>query len=134
MCLILLDLSVTFDTISHKLLLNRLKHHFGITDLALLWIEDYLTDRVQRVVVITECSDRAESANKPLNQGIPHDSVLGVVLFTLYVSPLGNICQNYSVFFHVFADDSQICLSFIPSIQKSKEICLQNLQACVNDI
>ena len=93
MCHILLDLIAAFDIITYKVLLNRLKHHFGITDVALLWIVDYQTDRVQRVVVTTDCTDRAEPANKPLNQGIPQGSVWSLTLFTLYVSPLGDILK-----------------------------------------
>ena len=46
-CLVLLDLSAAFDTISHKLLINHLKYHFGITDTILQWISSYLTNRSQ---------------------------------------------------------------------------------------
>ena len=46
-CLVMLDLSAPFDTISHKLLLNCLKYHFGITDTILQWISSYLTNRSQ---------------------------------------------------------------------------------------
>ena len=46
-CLVMLDLSTAFDTISHKLLINCLKYHFGITDTILQWISSYLTNRSQ---------------------------------------------------------------------------------------
>ena len=46
-CLVMLDLSAAFDTISHKLLLNHLKYHFGIIDTVLQWISSYLTNRSQ---------------------------------------------------------------------------------------
>ena len=50
-CLILLDLSVAFDTVSHDILLNHLHHWFGITDTALAWVRDYRSNRTQRVLV-----------------------------------------------------------------------------------
>ena len=50
-CLLLLDLSTAFDTISQKLLLNRLKYRFGFKNKVLTWIENYLLNREQRVIV-----------------------------------------------------------------------------------
>ena len=43
MCLVMLDLSAAFDTVNHHLLLNRLKYRFGVCNLALAWLESYLT-------------------------------------------------------------------------------------------
>ena len=51
MCLVMLDLSSSFNTISHELLLKRLKYRFGITDTVLQWIESFLTNRTQYVKV-----------------------------------------------------------------------------------
>ena len=50
-CLILLNLSAAFDTISHTKLLNRLKYHFGIVDMVFKWIESYLSQCTQKVVL-----------------------------------------------------------------------------------
>ena len=50
-CLILLDLSAAFDTVSHEILLNCLHHRFGIAGTALAWVRDYLSNRTQRVSV-----------------------------------------------------------------------------------
>ena len=50
-CLIFLDLSAAFDTISHSKLLNRLKYCFGIMDVALKWIKSYLSQHTQKVVL-----------------------------------------------------------------------------------
>ena len=60
-CLILLDLSAAFDTVSHKLLLNHLKFCFGITGVVLKWLEEYLTGRHQQVVL-------AESADQVMSE------------------------------------------------------------------
>ena len=81
----LLDLSAAFDTIDHGILLRRLKARFGITDSALAWISSYLTDR-KEVVLIGE----SKSNDRSLCYGVPQGSVLGLLLFTLYTSELGN--------------------------------------------
>ena len=91
MCLILLDLSVAFDTISHPVLLNRLQHHFGIQGTILKWIENYMLDHSQRVL-LEDSNNRAVTLDCiTLKQGVQQGSVLGPVLFTLYINPLGDI-------------------------------------------
>ena len=47
MCLVMLDLSAAFNTVNHRLLLNRLKYRFGVCDLALAWLKSYLMNRTQ---------------------------------------------------------------------------------------
>ena len=93
-CLIFLDLSTASDTISHSKLLNRLKYHFGIMDMALKWIESYLSQCTQKIVLNNqETGITTESGTNTLKQGVPQGSVLGPLLFTLYISPLGDICR-----------------------------------------
>ena len=94
-CLILLDLSTAFDTVSHKLLLNHLKYHFGFGSKVLEWVEDYLSDHIQQVKI-----DDSVSESVKLENGVPQGSVLGPILFTLYTSPLGDICKKYGVKYH----------------------------------
>ena len=101
-CLVLLDLSAAFDTVSHELLLNQLKLRFGITGSALSWIESYLTQRSQKVII-----DDFESDHITLTQGVPQGSVLGPILYTLFMSPLGNLCRSHGVCYHGYADDTQ---------------------------
>ena len=91
-CLVLLDLSAAFDTVDHQLLLNRLKHRFGVVGKAYDWIKSYLSDRTQQVVVGDIALAGATSSKSRLKLGIPQGSVLGPILFTLYISPLGDIC------------------------------------------
>ena len=127
-CLILLDLSAAFDTVNHQLLLNRLKYKFGFGGVILDWIRFYLKDRKQRVVIGDVQSDMVE-----LSQGVPQGSVLGPILFSLYTSPLGDICWHHNVNFHAFADDQQYYFSF-QLTQNEVDAGISQLQECINDI
>ena len=80
-CLVLLDLSVAFDTVDHQLLLNRLKHRFGVVAKVYDWIKSYLSGQTQQVVVGDIALGGATSSKSKLKQGIPHGSVLGPILF-----------------------------------------------------
>ena len=51
MCLVLLDLSAAFNTVSHHLLLNHLKHHFGMKEKIIIWLSNYLQGHTQKVVL-----------------------------------------------------------------------------------
>ena len=101
--LTLLDLSAAFDTIDHSILLNRLTHSFGIVGTALNWFTSYLTDRKQSVVV-----GDSKSKPTPLRFGVPQGSVLGPVLFSLYIQPLSSLLNDHSFDFQKFADDTQL--------------------------
>ena len=81
---ILLDLSAAFDTVDHSILLNRLPHRFGLCGLALAWFRSYLSVRFHFV-----CIPGVRSATRSLSCGVPQGSVLGPILYLLFVSPLG---------------------------------------------
>ena len=110
-CLVLLDLSAVFDMVDHKILLERLENYFGITGTALRWIRSYLTNQSQRVVIGDTNTTGAKSSGISLECGVPQGSALGPILFTLYTSPLGQICSS-KVHYHLYADDQQLYLSF----------------------
>ena len=84
--LVMLDLSVAFDTIDHKILLSRLSSRFGIYGKALSWLESYLTGRTQCVAI-----DGVKSTERELACGVPQGSVLGPLLFTSYTVPVGDV-------------------------------------------
>jgi hypothetical protein len=101
--MVLLDLSAAFDTIDHDLLITRLERDVGIKGNALCWIKSYVSDRSQSVVI----SD-AISKSQPLSVGVPQGSVLGPLLFLLYILPLRTIIERHHSLRHGYADDSQL--------------------------
>ena len=123
--LVLLDLSAAFDTIDHQILLQRLEDVIGIKGTALSWFKSYLSDRFQFVHVNDVSSMRTE-----VRHGVPQGSVLGPILFTLYMLPLGNIIRKHSINFHCYADDTQLYLSMKPDETNQ----LAKLQACLKDV
>jgi hypothetical protein len=108
--LVLLDLSAAFDTIDHNILLIRLSSTFGISGLAHSLLSSYLLDRTQSVTV-----EANHTQPSPLATGVPQGSVLGPLLFSLYTTPISYILSNSPVSFHLYADDTQLYISFSSS-------------------
>ncbi len=123
--LVLLDLSAAFDTIDHNILLNKLENVVGISGSALAWFKSYLSDRHQFVAVNEEVSYRSQ-----VQYGVPQGSVLGPLLFTLYMLPLGNIIRKHGVSFHCYADDTQLYISSRPGETHQ----IEKLMECIVDI
>ena len=135
-CLVLLDLSATFDMVDHKILLERLENYFGSNGMALQWIESYLTNLSQRVVIGDMNTTGTKSEGISLEFGVPQGSVLGPILFTLYICPLGQICA-IQVQYHLYADDQQIYLSFKPGpvgVWLAQDDCIHQMERCIEEI
>ena len=99
--LLILDLSVAFDTVDHKILLQRLSCRFGINGKALRWFKSYLKNRKQVVNV-----KGATSCSKDLRCGVLKGSVLGPILYVLYTFPLGDIRELKN---HDEVHDDDVC-------------------------
>ena len=125
MILLLLELSAAFDTVDHPVLLDHLSELFIITGTALEWFHSYLSNRHQAVEVNSH-----ESTCRELHCGVPQGSVLGSFLFLLYTSPLGDVMRYHHVKFHLYADDTQMCLTFESSPDLS-EMAKVMMEACV---
>ena len=123
--LLLLDLSAAFDTVDHQILLTRLEQRIGIRGLALNWFRSYITLRSQRVLYNNSMSDYSN-----VKYGVPQGSVLGPILFCLYMTPLGDIFRKYSINFHCYADDTQI---YIP-ITANDQSHIHNLETCLTEV
>ena len=97
---IFIDFSKAFDTIDHKILLQKL-WHYGIRGNTHDLLQDYLSKRIQFTSVSNENSDKAK-----ITYGVPQGSVLGPLLFLIYINDLIN-CSTASCF-ALFADDTNI--------------------------
>ena len=100
-CGVFIDLQKAFDTVDHEILLKKLFHYGIICGTALSLFRSYLTGRQQFVSV-----SGARSVNKLIRHGVPQGSVLGPLLFLLYINDL-NCAIKYSLVHH-FADDTNL--------------------------
>ncbi len=117
--LVLLDLSAAFDTIDHDILIDRLQN---IQGQALRWFRSYQSDRYHFVYLNSESSQLS-----PVKYGVPQGSVLGPLLCSIYIFPLGNFIRKYGIHFNCYADDNQLYISTRPN-ETSK---LSKLMECV---
>jgi len=101
--LVSLDLSTAIDTIDHSILLNRLHSTFTFSGAALQWITSYLTNRSQYVKLGNSLPNHKLTAS-----GIPQGSVLGPLLFTIYLSPIASLVSHRGASQHQYADDTQL--------------------------
>ena len=103
--LVLVDLSTAFDTIDHRILLSRLSTRIGVSGSALDRFRSYLTGWSSRVDIAGELSDPITA-----NFGLPQGSVVGSNEYSIYTLPVGDIARHHQVIYHVYADDTLLCI------------------------
>uniref|UniRef100_A0A8C1LY92 Reverse transcriptase domain-containing protein n=1 Tax=Cyprinus carpio TaxID=7962 RepID=A0A8C1LY92_CYPCA len=123
--LMLLDLTAAFDTIDHNILISRLEHCVGIKGAALQWFRSYLGERTFSIRLGEFVSSTAS-----LVCGVPQGSILGPILFSLYILPLGSIFRKHGISFHCYADDSQL---YLP-LKRNNANSIAPLLRCLEDI
>ena len=124
--LVLLDLSAAFETIDHDNLFYILERHVGIGGSALRLIRSYFSDRTQKIQI-----DGMMSGFASLLSGVPQGSVLGPMTFCLYLLPLAAILRHHNIGYHIYADDTQLYISFKC---KDRLESLTKLNLCISDI
>ena len=116
-CGIFLDLKKAFNTVDHSILLFKLQH-YGVRGVVNNWFSSYLSDRLQSTQI-----DSTISQKRKVSYGVPQDSVLGPLLFLIYINDIHK-CSEFLISMHLFADDTNL-------IYADKN--LKSLEAVVNN-
>ena len=119
--IVLVDFKKAFDLVDHQILKNKLKV-YGINDEALRWFDNYLSNRRQQVM-INNCKSNFQS----ISCGVPQGSILGPLLFLLFINDLPLYTRN--VHTDLYADDTTLY-----DMQDSMEQIENNLQSALNNL
>ena len=126
--LLLLDLPQLL-TLDHFTLLLCLRTRFGMKGSALAWFESYLASRKYYVQV-----EGYKSSLRSLDFGVPQGSVLGPLLYMWYTSPVADIIKSHDLQYHLYADDTQLYITF--KTDSADDACLakSRVEHCVQEI
>jgi len=129
--LVLLDLSAAFDCVDHDILLHRLLSSFGLAGKVLDWLRSFPTGRSHQVL-----RDGCLSELVMILFGVPHGSVIGHILFILYMVEVFDIIAAYSVNCHCYADGMQVYASVPATMADAESLrlvdCIVQLDQCMS--
>ena len=97
---VFVDFQKAFDTVNHEILLRKMSH-YGVRNTAQDWFRSYLSERTQYVSI-----NGVDSGTLPVKHGVPQGSILGPLLFSIYINDLHNSIKNSSTFH--FADGTNL--------------------------
>ena len=115
---IFLDLSKAFDTLNHDILLSKLKH-YGIDGISYNLFETYIRNRSQYVKFESENSNELD-----IKRGVPQGSILGPLLFIIYINDLPNASKVFD--FLMYADDTTLSCC-IDKLEQQERVNILNL-------
>ena len=118
-CGVFIDLEKAFDTVNHEILIAKLEH-YGIRGIAKKWFHSYLTQRSQTVRINGEVSTK-----RWITCGVPQGSILGPLLFLLYINDMHNSIKK-STMYH-FADDTNLLYS-CKTLKELRKVMINDLK------
>ena len=124
--LVLLDLSSTFETVDHDILLSVLERRFGVDGVALSWFQSYLQGRTQTFIV-----NGNSSTTHRVNCSVPQGSALGPTEFISYTESVTSIFGCHNINHHLFADDKQ---AYASTLLEGVDDVRGRLRDCTTDI
>ena len=111
------------------ILLNRLESRFHISGVPLRWMKSYLTGWSSRVNIDGELSDPWVA-----DYGVPQGSVLGPILFSLYITPISDVINRHGLQYICYGDDIQLFTSFDPRSLENINETLHQISPCIAKI